>query len=393
MIKKIYSILEFDVPNYLYKYLYAFFAITAIQVIYILFKHALNEECCQIYFADWLINIDGGFIRRGLLGSSILNLSQKFHIKPQIIVSFIQGFLYLTIYTQIALMIKNSKVFKICHIFLFIYPTNLLFPLFDHRGMGRKEIIIIAFFYYLISKKNFFESKASIYILSLVFSLMLFAHEQLIFFYPLLLYGFSTVYEKSMINLKNAFFILVPPVLIWLLIYFFGTKISLLGFNKMTTSINPDNVNLVRSQLDHLKFGFSEQIDQLIEKFSIFSIPNLVATAFLIYLPIKLSKNIDKSLIFFNSKIFLFCLLCQLPLFFAIDWGRWLYVDSSVVSIIYFMSLNAKGRSNSRISKNKVSPKHFFYFLTLAFLFIFSWKIHHCCASALEIRWIKFHII
>jgi hypothetical protein len=162
----------------------------------------------------------------------------------------------------------------------------------------------------------------------------------------------------------------------------------------MTESINPENINLVRSQLDHLKFGFPEQIDQLKEKFSIFSIPNLFASAFLIYLPFKLAKNIDKFAIFINSKIFIFCLLCQLPLFFAIDWGRWLYVDSSLLSVIYFMSLNAKSvEFKAKVRKNKFSPKHFFYFLTFTFILIFSWKIHHCCASALEIRWINSHVL
>ena len=70
-----------------------FFALITVKYLLNLNKAAVN--CDGYVIGDWLINYSPGFVRRGLSGWVMLELSELFSVKPNFMVSLVQAFLYL----------------------------------------------------------------------------------------------------------------------------------------------------------------------------------------------------------------------------------------------------------------------------------------------------------
>ena len=65
-------------------YITYFFYIFVTIVIYLNFH--LNEFPNKYVYTDWLINYEGGFVRRGLLGQIIFEISNLFNIEISLII-------------------------------------------------------------------------------------------------------------------------------------------------------------------------------------------------------------------------------------------------------------------------------------------------------------------
>ena len=120
---------------------------------FLYFKHDVGNDSS---LSDWLINYEGGFVRRGLIGEIITNFSTllSFELRDSILI--FQLFFFIFYYFLIFLFCKN--LFQNRLIILAIFsPIFILYPVAEIEVIGRKELIIFIIFlsYLLFDIKNF----------------------------------------------------------------------------------------------------------------------------------------------------------------------------------------------------------------------------------------------
>lgn len=105
-------------------------------------------------YGDWLINYSAGFVRRGLGGSLIL--SQDL-LSPPVMLCVIHFFLYGIFVVLIgALFWRHSN--DLLLLTLLFSPLGLLFFVYSHYGIGRKEIVLLNI---MLLQVNFLRSPAT----------------------------------------------------------------------------------------------------------------------------------------------------------------------------------------------------------------------------------------
>jgi hypothetical protein len=388
--KKFLSFISQESPL-LYRKTILWFLFTCLIVIGIVsYDKSAVHKCYEIMVGDWLINYSAGFIRRGLMGSIILEVSNITAIRPALLVAILKILSYSVIYLSAIYIIAKAKTFKIAHAFLFTYQSSFMFPLLDFRGSGRKEILLLALFSVFSIKNESKLKNSSLILLSFSFLLLTFFHDALFWFYPLILLCLSKIFPHENLSFKNCLFILAPSVISTFIIIRYGTKMNFETLNVMTKAIDPEKFKLWSDSITYVTWDFNDQLHNLLKHLKVSSVINLSFTLFLTYLPIHIITKIDNHILFKN-KNFLYwmiaCLLFQAPLIMAIDWGRWIYVDSTILSLTYFISLNKKMNLNKNFQAKiaKINSTKVTLTLLILLLFIFTWRVHHCCATGFEL--------
>lgn len=121
---------------------------------------------------EWLINYQGGFLRRGLMGSLVLSLWEHFRVPPvQIIVV-----LCLAAFATLAFYLWHLAKDQVPRWVLFTTPL-LGYPVFINGIMLRKDILValaITVIFHLFIRSRF---KGADWIAALIFSLLVLTHE------------------------------------------------------------------------------------------------------------------------------------------------------------------------------------------------------------------------
>ena len=133
------------------KILSTYFLYLILGCIFYLVFH-IGEFPNKYTYTDWLINYEGGFVRRGLLGQIVFELSKFLNIQLQFILLLIQIAIYCTYFLLFYLLFLNKKTNFFWLIIIFS-PILLLYPLAELEALGRKDIFVISFFF------NFFNNK------------------------------------------------------------------------------------------------------------------------------------------------------------------------------------------------------------------------------------------
>ena len=105
--------------------------------------------------SDWLINYEGGFVRRGLIGELITNFSIFLSLKLRDSILLFQLFFFISYYFLIILFCKNLFENRLMILAIFS-PIFILYPVAEIEVLGRKELIIFIIFlsFLLFNIKN-----------------------------------------------------------------------------------------------------------------------------------------------------------------------------------------------------------------------------------------------
>jgi hypothetical protein len=283
------------------------------------------ENCNGFAFGDWLVNYqDGGFKRRGLLGTVIFFIYDVFHVKIQYTVFFFQficNFLFL-FYLAKLITLKRHNVIE----YVFLFTPFCLWGIFSDCAVGtRKDGILwflMVFFAYNLASGKFKGIREYFFYLLLFISV--FIHESYIFYAP----NFVVLHlwhSKKIDYNKNIFLLLslyIPAVIIFL----FG--IDNLGGIYTLNILKNSGVEL---QVGDNIFSWKEnkflKTDFYIENLSghlLYVLSFTLQVLFAVwYMKIRQFSVKNTKKIFFS---FIICLLLAIPLYLiAIDLGRWLY--------------------------------------------------------------------
>ena len=128
-----------NINFYIIIYLYILFFFS---VFFLYQKHDVSNDST---ISEWLINYEGGFTKRGLIGQLSIYFSNFFIIKLRDTIFILQTLLVGVYFILIYQFLKNISYNKI-FIFAIFTPIFILYPVAEIEVLARKEIFIFIYF-------------------------------------------------------------------------------------------------------------------------------------------------------------------------------------------------------------------------------------------------------
>ena len=138
--------------------------------------------------SDWLINYQGGFVRRGLPGEVFFLLGRGLHLSPVVLVIVTCFALYAVLLLCVRRLARDCS-WDVWVIALLVSPATLAFPILDLSAGFRKEILYLAglaLLLVLLRQRRIRDWQLSVF-LSVALGVETLSHEPLFCFAPYLL--------------------------------------------------------------------------------------------------------------------------------------------------------------------------------------------------------------
>ena len=367
-------------------FLFLFFLFVSASI-FLFSKHNVGNDST---IAEWLINYQGGFTRRGLLGELAFNLSIFFKTKIRFTIFLLQVFFYLIFIILTFKFLRNIKVNFLSRLALYT-PLFLLYPLAEIESLVRKEtVIFIIFIIFLNLAENKYDKKYCNNYILIIFPISFLIWEPVIFFFPfiyfiLYLKNYSANFFKT---ISKIFVITIPSLIVFLLVIL--NPLSENGHEKMCNQLmyffQEDcyaALNLLRTK-STITQQFTDNFSSYkIEYFTRYAL--IILIGFLPLLILSASSKIYQNKInfFFKFKSFLLpsiFLLILTPICYAAmyDWGRIVNI-SYTFSIFTFFFLVKNNYIFHKKNKFYMLLNRFFknkkYYYTIFFIYCFCWNL------------------
>ena len=176
---------------------------------YLFQKHTVGNDST---ISEWLINYEGGFTKRGLIGQISVYLSYIFDIKLRVSILIFQILIIGIYYLLLHNFLLNLRLDNII-IFSIFSPIFILYPVAEIEVLARKETFLYSFFLLYFLLKN--ETYRNVYKI-IILPIAILIWEPVIFFFP---YWFMIDFlEKKNDNIfktfSKTFLYYLPAILI-----------------------------------------------------------------------------------------------------------------------------------------------------------------------------------
>jgi hypothetical protein len=170
--------------NHYFKYyliLLGFCALTALN-----YKYNIGNDST---ISEWIINYQGGFIRRGLLGEIAFKLALLFDLSLRKVIFYMQSISYLfLLFLNFIFFTKFRQ--NIFTLFVIFTPIFILYPVAEIEVIGKKRSFYVYFLFrsilYIYCKRFKKNSFLNIYII-FICPIVCLIYEQFILFFPFIL--------------------------------------------------------------------------------------------------------------------------------------------------------------------------------------------------------------
>ena len=338
-----------------------------IALFHLYFKHSGGADST---ISEWLINYQGGFTKRGIIGEVCFQIAKYFNLELRDLIYLFQisiiGIYYVLIYNFI-----KKITFNYLLILIIFSPIFLLYPLAELEVLGRKEIFIfIGFIIFLTLNSRKVGDKKDIYYVIFILPILILIWEPVIFYAPFFLTAFIIKYElNNLFKIFKFIILFLPAILISLYI-----------------ALNPINEENHLILSNSLKENFGEECymscalllskstikSQFTANFPLYS-PVIFIRYFLViligfgplFLLSKNSKIVNKIIFknfFSNFLILLILLISPIIILFAMgsDWGRWVNITYTFACLFFihlyknnFVKINFNFFEKYKLFKNK----------------------------------------
>ena len=326
--------------------------------------------------SEWLINYEGGFTKRGLIGQIAIHIGEFLNISLRQSILFFQIFSIGLYYLLLINFFKSVKFNKIILLSIFT-PIFLLYPVAEIEVLGRKEIIIFSFYLIYLTLQNFRQKN---YFRIFLLPLLMLVWEPVVFFFIFwfIVDYIEDAFEKNYKSLFKYLLTYIPAILIGA--YIALNPISEIAHKNMAIFLK-ENFNENCYMSCALLLSKSSIYDQFKLNFDIFSF-GIFLRYFLIiligfgplFILIKFSQ-FNK----LNSKIFLFIIMLPIFVLFLMmsDWGRIvnIFYTFSIISFLYLYKKKLV-LINNEILENffvKIFNKKYIYAIFFI-IFCFGWN-------------------
>ena len=352
------------------------------SIFFLFVKHDVANDST---ISEWLINYEGGFTKRGLIGQIVIFFSILLDHGLRQTIFIFQILSCLIYFILIYNLLKNTYYDRTALLAIFT-PIFILYPIAEMEVLARKEILIfVLYLSYLLIPRNHFAK--NIYFVFFFFTSVL-IWEPVIFF---IFFIFAVeIIENKINNIFDKKFLS--------LILRFSPGLAL-AFYIALNPISEENHNLMSMFLMN-QFGEacymscallkskSSIIQQFQGNFGKYSLEIFIRYFLIIligfgpiFILLKKSVLIDNKLLFFKkfNNLFLptITFLTPVIVLFAMgyDWGRWVNISYVFTFIFYFYLLKKKLiliKDNPKFNFINNLSKKFFIFVVI--IFCFSWN-------------------
>ena len=346
-----------------------------IRSLYIFFSQTYLNN-----IADWLINYNYGYIRRGLTGTILLSISNDLEFIAYSLIPIVIFLLHFTVvYISLKIYQENNK--DIYSLFILFSPLYLLFSVFNvSKGVGNKELLGLICLLLILRSTYKKLSFGTLILISGLFSISVLSHEVNLFVTAMVL--ILSITKTIKVDRKIIIMLLIISSIFLIIYLFYPTTPKIIDSlcNEVYLKIN---------ELDCTKAYYLDQnglssLDSSISR--IFEDSDYVLV-YGVYLTLGLVPFYFSSWIRENYKLLILILLSMAPLFLiAIDWGRWLHILMFTLTSVYFVT-NAKGFIRNLDITN----------IILLTLYSALWRVPQCCVQEINLvylfRFNKFNFL
>ena len=135
------------INNYLFYYL---IILLGFSFFFLFIKHQVGNDST---ISEWLINYEGGFTKRGLVGQFAIETSRFFGSDIRWVIFLFQSFIctcYFVLLYNLLIKLKYERVIVLS----ILSPIFILYPVAEIEVLARKEIIVFTLFLiYLFIKR------------------------------------------------------------------------------------------------------------------------------------------------------------------------------------------------------------------------------------------------
>jgi hypothetical protein len=315
---------------------------------------------------DWLINYQGGIVRRGFIGQLIYLISTN-KLNTIWVTYVIQAIIYLVLTYFVLRLFFAQQRSRVFLLFLFSPAFIFLFPLYDLEGWFRKELLVfLAYAFMVYGLREGVVRVKYLWASFVTFAIAVFSHEiaslTLVFFlFPLyIVYKHQSIPNKKII-LFGAAYVLVAIGGLALSVLFPGDlkTAERICISLINRGLQPD---ICDGAIQYLSYGASHGLNEVMTKiqsrYYFLIYPLLLALALL---PIFLTD-------WWRTRwpILVLGFISLIPLFaVGMDWGRWIVIFATLV----LMSVMFDGTLRP-LNTRKIS-------LTAVILYAVLWSIPH----------------
>ena len=357
-----------------------FFAVS-----FLIIKHDVGNDST---ISEWLINYNGGFTKRGLIGHFSIFLAEMLNINLRDSILTLQILIVLFFYISIFFYVRNY-VLERFYILALFSPIFLLYPVAEIEVLARKEVFIFILFilHCSISIKQIYLFRISKII---ILPLCMLIWEPVIFFI-LFWFFIDLLISKIDENNKNIFKELlyyIPTLIIVLHFIFFpiteSNHLKMSSFLDknfgeicyMSCALLNDKSTLIQQFQGNLS---SYSLEVFIRYFLIIIIG--FGPLFFIFYNSNLTNKktiIVNKINFLNVLGIILILLSPVLLLFAMgyDWGRWVHISYVMTFILFiFLLKNSFIKVNfTNLKNNKLNLLKKNFFITIFIIFCFTWN-------------------
>ena len=207
-----------------------------IIIIFNFFSFVIEKSSYQ--YSDWLINYQGGFVRRAFIGEFFFKIFQLTKIPLDIVVfSFVSAF-YIIFAILFSRILKKIKL-NFLTVLIILSPISFIYPLMEQKVSGRKDIMFIlavAILALFLEKFKFKNQKYLIIFLTLITT---FSHSGFFVYTPILLLIFIIInHKKKLADMFREIFLIVSSFSIMFFLIIFNTSVDEGSISKICNSIS-----------------------------------------------------------------------------------------------------------------------------------------------------------
>ena len=342
----------------------------------------LNDFPWRYVFTDWIINYEGGYIRRGLLGEISINLSNFLALN----IKYVFFLIHLSIYLLFHLLFYNFfSNFKKNYIFylLCFSPLVFLYPIATFEAFARKEIFYITFFLlncYLairINNRNIIFFSTNLFVI-----LSYLIHESSLVFLSFFYLSYFVFLKKNNYKKKLSEFLFIFVIYL-ILLFLLSLPVTDEKLSKMIFMINQNffEVTEFSGAITWLQRSASSAFMFLESNYISFKyiLQNILFLHFLvIFLYLLYINNFFKT----GKYFFIFTILSFFSpiMLFLVgnDWGRFVYIIYNFCLIFTFYCLHDDKKIFIKIDKlpiiNNLNHKVKLFF-TISYISLWTPKI------------------
>ena len=331
-------------------------------IFWLYIKHSVGNDST---ISEWIINYQGGFIKRGLIGEICFQIAIHFDLSLRFVIFLFQSLIYSIFLILIYRFFRNIPTNLIIILSIFT-PIFLLYPVAEIEVLARKETFIFIGFLLFLNISNFnYSSNLPLFYVFFVLPIICLIWEPVVFFFPFIASVLIIRLRHNQITalLSKITISFIPALIVAMII--------------ATNPITPENHLIMESSLKEnfgedcymacgMLLSRSSIISQFVQNFESVTFDGLIRYPLIIligFAPIFLlsfNSKLKKEILFFKhfKNLLHPILLLLTPAFFLFtmmgDWGRIVNISYTFTALFYFYLLQ---NNLIKINLGKITKK------------------------------------